>query len=85
MIVQESKVYVVDDERSVRDALVELMESAGIAAEAYGSGAEFLSAYTESQPACVLLDIRMPRMSGIAVQNALIAQRSWLPVIFVSA
>ena len=85
MIAQDSKVFVVDDDRSVRDSLSALMQSAGLPVETHASGAEFLAAYTETQPACLLLDVRMPRMSGLAVQNALIAQRSWLPVIIVSA
>ena len=78
------RAYVVDDEAVVRRSLVLLLRSAGFEAEAFPSGEAFLDA---SEPAfgCVLLDLRMPGMDGLAVQREL-GSRGWtLPVIIVTA
>lgn len=78
-------VHIVDDEASVRDGLSLLVRSVGLPVIAYASGTEFLAADLDRGPACVLLDLRMPGMDGLAVQAALTAQGSRLPVIFLTA
>ncbi|MNO95973.1 Transcriptional regulatory protein TdiR [compost metagenome] len=78
------KVYVVDDDPGMRDSTVWLLESVGLEALPYASGQAFLDAYVDDGPACVLLDVRMPGLGGMAVQQALQARGVEIPVIFVS-
>lgn len=77
-------VYVVDDEASVRDALVALMESAGLAAACYPSAEGFLEAVRPDARGCLLLDVRMPGMGGVALQRRLNEAGYTLPVVVVS-
>jgi FixJ family two-component response regulator len=81
---QTTFIAIVDDEESIRRALLRLMRSAGLAAECFSSGAEFLNSLAIREPRCVVLDLHMPGMSGFEVQ-ALLAH-SWpdLPVIVVT-
>lgn len=85
MDMQQQRVYVVDDDQGMLDSTVWLLESVGLQAIPYTSGQAFLDNYSETLPACVLLDIRMPGMGGLAVQDALRERGSQLPIIFVSA
>ena len=78
-------VAVVDDEDAIRRALKRLLRSAGIAVEAYASGQEFLHSLGAQHPQCVVLDIRMPGMTGFDVQARLKAARMAVPVIFITA
>jgi FixJ family two-component response regulator len=78
-------VYIVDDDASVLIGLSRLMRSAGIEARPFASASEFLGAVKETPAACVLLDITMPRVSGLEVQQRLKDQGIDLPVIAVSA
>ncbi len=78
-------VYLIDDEISVRDGLSLLLGSAGFAVTSFASGAEFLAADLDPNPACVLLDLRMPGVDGLAVQAALSKRGSNLPVVFLTA
>ena len=64
-------VFIVDDDEAVRASLRLLLKSVGIAATALGSAHEFLARHDASQPSCLLLDIRMPGMSGLELQQAL--------------
>ncbi|GGD07536.1 response regulator transcription factor [Halopseudomonas salina] len=77
-------VYVVDDDQGMLDSTVWLFESVGLKAKPFTSGQAFLDACDPAAPACVLLDIRMPGMGGLAVQEAMRAKGIDLPVIFVS-
>jgi FixJ family two-component response regulator len=77
-------VYVVDDDQGMLDSTVWLFESVGLKAQPFTSGQAFLDACDPATPACVLLDIRMPGMGGLAVQEAMRAKGIDLPVIFVS-
>lgn len=81
---QEPKVYVVDDDQGMLDSTVWLLESVGLQALPFTSGQAFLDACDGGLPACVLLDVRMPGMGGLSVQEALRARGIDLPVIFVS-
>ena len=78
-------IFVVDDNPTTRQALARLLESAGFRAETYSRAQAFLDAYDPTRPGCVLLDIRMPGMSGLELQDALTRQRIRVPVIIVSA
>ncbi len=85
MDMHQQQVYVVDDDQGMLDSTLWLLESVGLRAVPFTSGQAFLDSYNEDLPACVLLDIRMPGMGGLAVQDALRERGSQLPVIFVSA
>ena len=85
MEMNQQRVYVVDDDQGMLDSTVWLLESVGLQAVPFTSGQAFLDRCSEDIPACVLLDIRMPGMGGLAVQDALRERGSQLPVIFVSA
>ena len=77
-------VMVVDDDSGVRNAMRALLKSVGLNAMLYGSAQEFLGAYEPNQPGCLLLDIRMPGMSGMDLQQELNLRGAVVPVIFMS-
>lgn len=78
-------VFVVDDDDAVRDALVRLIRSIGLQAEPYQNAGDFLEAYDQARPGCVILDIRMPQMSGLKLQDVLRERGAELPIIFLTA
>lgn len=80
----EPTIFIVDDDEAVRDSLKALLESAGLKVQAYGSGQEFLNANDPSRSGCLLLDIRMPDMSGLEVQEELVAKQDNLPIIMIT-
>jgi FixJ family two-component response regulator len=77
-------IFIVDDDSAVRDALKLLLRSVGQAVETFGSGQEFLDAYGEDRAGCLVLDIRMPGMSGLELQQKLNERHSILPIIFIT-
>jgi two-component system, LuxR family, response regulator FixJ len=77
-------IFVVDDDLAVRDSLKLLLRSVGQAVETYGSAQEFLDAYSEDRAGCLVLDIRMPGMSGLELQQKLNEKHSILPIIFIT-
>ena len=77
-------VAVVDDEESIRKALMRLMRSAGLSVETFASGAEFLQSIDTRLPDCVVLDLHMPQMNGFNVQVHLAQKYAALPVIIVT-
>lgn len=77
-------VFVVDDDAAVREALVLVIRSVGLAVEGYGSAEDFLSAYDSRRPGCLVLDVRMPGMGGLALQERLAARGIDLPIIFLT-
>lgn len=81
----ERKVYIVDDDEAIRDSLSMLLESQGYMIAAYSSGPEFLAAFDPGLEGCLLADLRMPRMDGLELQQALIARGSRLAVIIMTA
>lgn len=78
-------IAVVDDEESVRKAVVRLLHAAGHAARGFASGAEFLQSWQVDRPDCVLLDLQMPGLSGTDVQQALRRAGAHLPVVIITA
>ena len=84
MTAQEQLVYVVDDDQGMLDSTVWLLESVGLKALPFTSGRAFLDACEPNRPACVLLDVRMPGMGGLNVQEELRRRGIELPLIFVS-
>jgi len=81
----EQTVFIVDDDAAVRDSIAELVGSVGLRSEGYESGAAFLQSYRSERPGCLVLDVRMAEMSGLAVQQRLNAQGARLPVIMLTA
>lgn len=81
---QNPLVVVVDDDASLRHALIFLLESAGWRAIGYASAEDFLAELGERQSACLILDVRMPRMSGLELQRTLNERKIPLPVIFLT-
>jgi FixJ family two-component response regulator len=79
-------VFVVDDDPSVRKALTRLIKSAGYDVRAFPSARDFLDCWreTEGGPACLVLDVRMPGLSGLDLQQELQAGRTVLPIIFIT-
>jgi FixJ family two-component response regulator len=75
---------VVDDDADVRVALTRLISSAGFAVETFASGAEFLRSVQDHEPACVVLDLHMPELSGFGIQGALAVDHAAVPVIVVT-
>jgi FixJ family two-component response regulator len=79
------KIYIVDDDDSVRRALGRLIRSEGLSSEAFASGESFLAALPEEASGCVIMDIRMPGLTGYDVQRRLHQRRRKIPVIALSA
>jgi FixJ family two-component response regulator len=84
-LAEAATVFVVDDHASLRVSLKRMLESVGLFSEAFASGAEFLSRAAQGITGCVLLDVRMPGLSGLDVQQKLIESGNDLPVIFLTA
>lgn len=77
-------VFLVDDDDAVRDSLRLLLETAEIRSETYRSSAEFLDNYDPERPGCAVLDIRMPGMTGMELQEALQSAGIRIPIIFLT-
>jgi FixJ family two-component response regulator len=78
-------VFVVDDDPSVRKALRRLIRSAGLEVETFASAEEFLDFERKDGPACLVLDIQMPGLSGLQLQDRLMTSGANLPIIFITA
>jgi len=78
-------ISVVDDDHSVRESLARLIRSVGFGVQVFGSAEEFLSADQSRQADCLILDIRMPGMSGLELQRELSRNNRELPVVFITA
>jgi two-component system response regulator FixJ len=77
-------VFIVDDEPAVAKSLRWLIESVGLRVETFCTAAEFLARYRLQDPGCLVLDVRMPTMSGLELQERLNAEAVSLPIIFVT-
>jgi FixJ family two-component response regulator len=80
----DQRVYIVDDDEAMRDSLAWLLESHGFAVAAYASAEDFLAACNDEMAGCIVLDVRMPGMSGLELYEKLDARRCTLPTIFVT-
>ena len=79
-----STVYIVDDDEAVRDSLRWLLEANSYRVRAYASAEVFLAEYDEQQPGVLIADVRMPGMSGLELQEQLIARQSPMPIVFIT-
>jgi FixJ family two-component response regulator len=78
-------VFIIDDDRSMRQAVQDLVESVGLRAESFATGVEFLRRGRTTSPSCLVLDVRLPQMSGLDFQNRLIESGVQIPIIFITA
>ena len=81
----ESIVFVVDDDPSVRSAIKRLIGSVGLQVELFGSAQEFLASKLPNAPSCLVLDIRLPGISGLGLQRQLAEANVQIPIIFITA
>jgi FixJ family two-component response regulator len=82
---ERSLVSVVDDDESVRESLPDLLRQFGFAAEAFSSAEAFLASDVVGETSCLLLDVAMPGMSGLELQQELIRRRQEIPIVFITA
>lgn len=85
MDAREPVVFVVDDDAGVLNALRILMRSVGLPVQTYSSAADFLEDFDKGAPGCLVLDVRMPGMSGMELQQKLAEMESSIPIIFITA
>src|ERR1700730_5603367 len=77
-------VFVVDDDEPFREGLCRLLSSVGVFVKAFATAAEFLAAQRPASPACLLLDVDLPGLSGLDLQRELLASNAMLPIIFLT-
>ena len=77
-------VYVVDDDEAMRDSMRWLLESAGYRVATFATAEHFLAVHQQGDGACLVLDVRMPGMSGLALQDDLLRRNEHLPIVFVT-
>ena len=78
-------VFIIDDDRGMRQAIQDLVESVGLRAESFANGEEFLSRQRAADPSCLVLDVRLPQMSGLDFQRQLAETGVQIPIIFITA
>ena len=78
-------IAIIDDDEAMQDSLHDLMEAAGLVARCFGSAEEFLESDSRTQAACLILDIHMPKMSGLQLQARLKEEECNIPIIFITA
>jgi len=78
-------VFIIDDDRGMRQAIQDLVESVGLRAESFATGQEFLNKRRTSDPSCLVLDVRLPQMSGLDFQQRLTEIGMVIPIIFITA
>lgn len=79
-----STVYIVDDDEAVRDSLRWLLEANNYRVRAFPSGESFLAEYDEKRPGVLIVDVRMPGMSGLELQEQLLMRKSTMPIVFIT-
>ena len=84
MEMSETIVFIVDDDEDLRSSLVDLVETADLKAEAYGSAKELLDAWKTGCEGCLVVDIHMPGMNGLELQERLKADGIGIPVIVIT-
>jgi FixJ family two-component response regulator len=85
MTKEQTKIYVIDDDESVRKAFKRLLRSVNFEAETFASAEEFLKSQKPNKNSCIIIDIRMPGVTGFDLQRMLMAQGSRIPIIVISA
>jgi FixJ family two-component response regulator len=80
----EPMVFVIDDEALIRDGIQSLVKSIGLRAQTFASAADFMLAKRPDAPACLVLDVRMPGLSGLDLQRQLSAANVHIPIIFIT-
>jgi len=80
----EPTVFIIDDDEAYRDSVCELVSSVGVATETFSSALAFLEAFDPERPGCLVLDVRMARMSGLALQERLATMGARIPIVFIS-
>ncbi len=80
----ETRVYLVDDDPSACQALCRLLDSQDMKVQSFHSAADFLESYDSSLPSCLILDVRMPGMSGLELQARLLERQIDIPIVFIS-
>src|SRR5215472_733139 len=80
----DAVVFVVDDDPAIRDALTSLLRSVGLTVETFGSAQDFLNRPPPDGPGCLVLDVRLPGLSGLDLQRALATTQMTLPIIFLT-
>ncbi len=80
----EPTAFIVDDDEGVRQSIRRLFDEVSMPAMEFGNANDFLEAYDPDQPGCLLLDIRMPGMSGTELQRTLLEREIFLPIIFIT-
>ncbi len=78
-------IAIIDDDEAMQDSLRDLMEAAGLVARCFGSAEEFLESGLHRQAACLISDIRMPKMSGLELQARFKEEECDIPIIFITA
>jgi FixJ family two-component response regulator len=78
-------IAIIDDDEAMQDSLRDLMEAAGLVAQCFGSAEEFLESDLHRKAACLIVDIRMPKMSGLELQSKLREEECNTPIIFITA
>src|SRR5580704_3064787 len=78
-------VFIVDDDADVRESLQELLESVGLHSQSFGTAKEFLAVGHGDGPSCLVLDVRLPGISGLDLQHELKKERISIPIIFLTA
>jgi len=78
-------VFIIDDDRGMRQAIQDLVESVGLRAEAFATGQDFLRKQRTSDASCLVLDVRLPQMSGLDLQRQLADTGVQIPIIFITA
>ncbi len=84
MVQSRATVYVIDDDASVRRALQRLIRAAGYSVEVFASAGAYVEGAVPTSPACLVLDIRMPGMSGLQLQQAIQGTPRGFPIVFVT-
>src|SRR5690606_17774891 len=79
-----STIFIVDDDEAVRDSLRWLLEANGYRVRSFSGAEEFLNAYEPDQVGVLIADVRMPGMSGLELQEELIARQAPLPIVFIT-
>jgi FixJ family two-component response regulator len=78
-------VFIIDDDRGMRQAIQDLVESVGLRAEAFATGQDFLGRQLSGSPSCLVLDVRLPQLSGLDFQRHLAETGVQIPIIFITA